>query len=156
MDQQAKPRIESLEAFSVVGLEQLCEHGADNNLPALWDQLFQRWQEIEGFKDFYGVCLPRTDGKPGFRYLACAKVEPGVTPPAGMATAEVPPMKYAVYPFYDVVTAFPAKFEEIYGTLLKQDGLTPDPSYQCLEYYPPDCYDEETKKIRADIYVSVN
>jgi len=155
MGDTGKPRIEELEAFHVIGLEQLCDHGADNNLPALWDRLFKRWEEIQSFRDFYGVCLPRTDGRPGFRYLAAAQVDPGTAPPEGMDLAEVPAMKYAVYPFDDVVAAFPAKFEEIYGTLLQRDGLTPHPSYQCLEYYPPDCYDEQTKKIRADIYVSI-
>lgn len=155
MDDANRPRIESLDAFNVVGLEQLCEDGADNNLPALWDQLFERWKEIEGFKDFYGVCLPREDGQPGFRYFACARIEPGAAPPANMATAAVPAMKYAVYPFNDLVTAFPAKFQEIFGTLLAAAGLKPHPSYQCLEYYPPDCYDEATKKIRADIYIAI-
>jgi predicted transcriptional regulator YdeE len=155
MESDSKPRIEALDAFHVVGLEKLCEHGVDNQIPALWDKLFARWEEIKGFKDFYGVCLPREDGQPGFRYLACARVEPGSAPPAGMDRAEVPAMKYAVYPFHDLVSAFPAKFEEIYGRLLAADRLTPHPSYQCLEYYQPDCYDEETKKIRADIFVSI-
>jgi AraC family transcriptional regulator len=155
MDAESAVRVESLDAFPVIGLEQLCEVGADNKIPALWDKLFERWEELPDVIGVYGICLPRTDGKPGFRYLASVKVEPGSATPEGMTTETVPAMRYAVFGFNDVVAQMPARFNEIYGGLLKQAGHEPHPSYQCLEYYAHDCYDEATKKIRADLYIGI-
>lgn len=151
----ATTRIETVESFNVVGLELVCDPDGNYDIPGLWDKLSKRYEEIENRIDFYGICLPREDSKPGFRYIASVKVLGEPKAPDGMVAAEVPAAKYAVYPFKDKVAAMPARFNEIYGKLLGEAGLKPHPSFQCMEYYPHDCYDEATGIITADLYVVI-
>lgn len=113
-----KPRFRDLPQLRVVGAEIVCTPDDECNIPALWDDFLRRFDELPPHRGVYGVCLPRLDGKPGFRYIAGVGITNGTIPLPGLTTADVPAASYASWPFEGNPEKISAAFDAIFGQLL--------------------------------------
>jgi len=86
-------------AFTVAGMAYYGKN-ENNEIPQMWDQFNQRYEEIENKLDplvCYGVCGDvDTDGR--FRYLAGYEVEAGSDLAQDMENWDVPEQTYAIFP----------------------------------------------------------
>lgn len=136
-----EPKIETKEAFTVVGLNY---HGKNekNELPALWDALLPRFQEIPNMVEpyqSYGVCgNVEEDGR--FRYLAGFEIVAEAPLPEGMQSWRVPAQTYAVFPCK--LATIGDTYNYAFQTWLPESDYehvdAPD-----FEYYSPDVRPEE-------------
>ena len=147
--------IKQLPELHFVGLPVHCPSGKPEGIGETWDKLFARHDDVPQHMDYWGVSWG--DGGSGFHYLAAHQVPPGTPTPDGMISRIVPAAKYARWPFEDDVQRMSAAFHDIFENLMPQAGLKMNMAddHACLEYYPPDCFDEAANTIRADLYVSV-
>ncbi|MCA9277836.1 MAG: GyrI-like domain-containing protein [Phycisphaeraceae bacterium] len=144
--------ITSLDAMRFVGLTIHCKDGDPSAIGALWDQLFKlgHLQESLGY---WGVSWG--DGVGGFHYLCGHHVPAELPTPDGMAEHSIKPAHYAKFFFQGEPSHMAKMFGEIFEKHMPSAGLKPAPGGACLEFYAPDCMDEATHTIKADLYVAV-
>lgn len=93
------PRIESRDAFTVVGLHY--EGPADSGeFSQLWESLGERWEEFESLATSaasYGVLAEMDQESGRGEYVAGVEADPSTAVPDGASAVEIPAANYAVF-----------------------------------------------------------
>ena len=95
-----EPELTRLSALTVIGLL-VHARGGETDLSAVWGDLGRRAGEIRpraAPQAALGVTFNFQPAAREFDYLAGFPVEPGASPPPGMASIEIPAQTYAVFP----------------------------------------------------------
>jgi predicted transcriptional regulator YdeE len=152
---QSTHRIVEMPAWTAAGLMLDCPGFDGSGIGELWHMFNLMLGDFSEHEGRYGISLPLPDEVAGFRYWAVVKLRDGGTVPKGLDSTVVPARRYAVYPFHDHPAQMPGAFGEIYGTRLGEAGLSQDPNWVALEYYPPHWHDEAAGKFRCDLFVAI-
>lgn len=147
------PRLETLDAFTIAGLGAEFEPGKAAGIPALWQKFNAYFGHIPGQTDktAYGLCTMRP-GKPGFRYVAGARVTKGADLPAELETVQVPAQTWAIFQHHGHVNGIPATVDAAFRTWLPASGRTVGAFPDVLEFYGED-FDPETGLGRVEIWL---
>jgi AraC family transcriptional regulator len=147
-------RIESLEAFTLIGMSVECKLNDIHGIGPLWDTFIARIGEVQGIIGVWGACLPNGDPQ-GFTYITGCQVAPDTAVPAGMAKFTIPAHRYLVHPYVGVPTDMSKQWQVANGQLLSASGLEGKFDGPWLEWYPEDCHDPATGHIKCDLYTPV-
>jgi AraC family transcriptional regulator len=117
-----EPKIVKKPAFRVVGMQ---HRGtiANDELPALWQALGRRWDDIQGVADdeyAYGLTVDMNMETREFEYVAGLAVEETADVPEGMVSVDVPGQTYAS--FTCTLPTLQAAYEQFYGEWLPSSG----------------------------------
>lgn len=120
----APPRIETREAFDVVGMGIDCTFDDIGGIPALWGRFNSTDIQIDGgdFSNALGVCIANVDGD-GFRYVACHAATGA--PPEGMEKHTLPAGTYAVFSHKGHISDFSKTVYSIWNKALVDNDMTP-------------------------------
>ncbi|MHA3915506.1 AraC family transcriptional regulator [Halovulum sp. GXIMD14793] len=119
----AKPRIETRDAFRVVGLSADCSFENISAIPGLWQDFNTREDEVNGsvIGTAYGVCY-NVDKAGNFSYLAGIEAK-GQT--EGFASVDLPEGRYAVFTHSGHISDMPKTVYTIWNKSLSDAGLDP-------------------------------
>lgn len=147
------PRIETLDAFIIAGLGGDFEPGKAAGIPALWQKFNAHFGHIPGQVDktAYGLCTMQP-GKPGFRYVAGARVSRRDDLPAEFEIIAVPAQSWAMFLHHGHVNAIPATVDTAFRTWLPTSGRAVGGFPDVLEFYGED-FDPETGLGRVEIWL---
>ncbi|RFZ87164.1 AraC family transcriptional regulator [Shinella sp. WSJ-2] len=147
------PRIETLDAFIIAGLGSDFEPGKAAGIPALWQRFNAYFGHIPGQVDktAYGLCTMQP-GKPGFRYVAGARVSRRDDLPAEFDVTAVPALTWAMFQHHGHVNGIPATVDAAFRTWLPTSGRTVGGFPDVLEFYGED-FDPETGLGRVEIWL---
>ncbi len=153
------PRFTDKDAFTLIGLTQRFAQGRTEDIPALWEGLMARFEEIPSQIPgrAYGFGSMIEDEEGAFDYLAAVEVEADTLPPEGMVRRQVPALHYAVFTHKaddpDLSTHLPRSMNHIFGVWLPASG------YELAAGFDFELYDERfdsaSKTGEIDIYLPV-
>jgi len=159
------PRFTDKEAFTLIGLTQRFAQGRTEDIPALWEGLMARFEEIPNQIPgrAYGFGSMIEDDEGAFDYMAAVEVEADSQPPEGMVRRQVPALHYAVFTHKvipdekggepDLSTQLPRSMNHIFGVWLPASGRELAAGFD-FELYG-ERFDPATKTGEIDIYVPV-
>jgi predicted transcriptional regulator YdeE len=147
-------RIDSLDGFTLIGFSVECKMDDVSGIAPLWEKLIPRINEITGMMGTWGACVANSDPQ-GFTYIAGCQVAPGATPPAGMASFEIPTHRYIIHPYVGLPVDMSKHWQSVTGELLAASGMEGKFDGPWLEWYPHDCHDAATGNIKCDLYTPV-
>jgi AraC family transcriptional regulator len=147
------PRIETLDAFTIAGLGADFAPGKAAGIPALWQKFNDYFGHIPAQTDktAFGLCtmLP---GKPGFHYVAGARVAKSDDLPAEFETIHLPAQTWAIFQHQGHVNGIPATVDAAFRIWLPTSGRTVGSFPDMLEFYGAD-FDPETGLGRVEIWL---
>lgn len=148
-----QPRIETLDAFTIAGLGADFEPGKAAGIPALWQKFNDYFGHIPGQVDrtAYGLCT-MNEGKPGFRYVAGARIHNADDLPAELEARHLPAQTWAMFRHEGHVNGIPATVDAAYRTWLPTSGRKIGSFPDVLEFYGED-FDPETGVGRVEIWL---
>lgn len=120
----AAPQIRDHGALRLVGIGTTCAAGDISGIPALWQALNAREDELGGDGPAYGVSYDM-QGSGDFRYLAGKEAD---DTPAGMEVLEIAARKYAVFIHSGHISGLPKTIYSIWNKALPGAGLEPAPA----------------------------
>lgn len=136
-----------------VGLQIECPAGDTSAIPPLWERFWTAPGIVPNSQGVYG--LSWCDGGDGLGYLAAHRVDHAAATPDGWVRKSIPNLRFAVWPFEGTSAEFGPAFDDIFKRRLGDAGLSAAEPALCLEFYPPECYDETTGICKADLYVQL-
>jgi len=152
-------RIVNIDGFDAVGLRTECPGGDISSIGQLWDGFFgAKYREVDGSQGIVGVSWG--DGAGGFSYMAAHRVPAG----SGAAAAGDDYVARAVPGGRYVGVQWQGKggpemssaFQDIFGKVIPEAGLSVHPEGCCIEDYPNEgAYDEATGTLKAELLVRV-
>lgn len=126
-----EPRFEEKAAFTVIGLEITGPYQEMARIPALWDSLISRADEVK-FIDTWGVSWDREQD---FTYIAAFEICEESPIPDDMVQRNVAAQRYAVFTHQGKVENLRSTFEYAYKTWLPENGLQRNYAVPFLELY---------------------
>lgn len=147
------PRIETLDAFLIVGLGGDFEPGPAAGIPALWQRFNEYFGHIPGQTGnaAFGLCSTQP-GKPGFHYVAGVRVPRADDLPAELETIHIPALSWAIFPHEGHVSSIAATAHAVFREWLPASGRTAATFPELLEFYGED-FDPETGLGRIEIWL---
>ncbi len=147
------PRIETLDAFTIVGLGADFAPGKAAGIPALWQKFNDYFGHIPGQvgNTAFGLCAV-LEGKPGFRYVAGVRAPKCDDLPAELETIAVPAQSWAMFLHQGHVNGIPSTVDAAFRTWLPVSGRTAAAFPDMLEFYGED-FDPETGLGRIEIWL---
>ncbi|WP_427140038.1 AraC family transcriptional regulator [Shinella sp. G-2] len=147
------PRIETLDAFTIVGLGADFAPGKAAGIPALWQKFNPYFGHIPGQtgNTAFGLCTC-LQGRPGFRYVAGVRAPKSDDLPAELETIAVPAQDWAMFTHEGHVNGIPATVDAAFRTWLPASGRTAGAFPDMLEFYGED-FDPDTGLGRIEIWL---
>ena len=127
------PEIKEKKGFTVIGLRYF-GNNANNEIPELWGQFLQHWDEVKNVAHphhSYKVCTsPEAGGDTNasegeFEYVAGREVTGTDAIPEGMVAREVPGGKYAVFTHRGSLANLQETYRYIYGEWAQKGEYKP-------------------------------
>lgn len=119
-----EPRIETVDAFDIVGMTIFVAPGEEPRIGAMWGDFIPRKAEIEARDDVhtYGLCWTAAtepgQSTEGFHYLAAAPVQGDVAVPDGMVRRTIEGGRYLVFTHHGGIETYPQTLAKVYGEWL--------------------------------------
>jgi len=140
---EMEPRIQEIEAFTVVGVRERFDHETKHGIPELWMRLWPLLPEVphKGAGVTFGVCSNANPADGSFDYMAGVGVDQVDRLPPGLVAETVPRQTYAVFTHHVRSPNLHAELQPtmrfIWGTWLRDAPYeyVPTPDF---ERYPAD------------------
>ncbi|TCS93839.1 effector binding domain-containing protein [Hazenella coriacea] len=148
-----KPRIVTLEEFTVVGME-YSSITSEGTIGELWDRFIPHEDEIKNRVNpqvSYGVCHFLGDDE--FAYVAGFEAPADDLPP-GMISKQIPTQKYAVFTHVGSVDQISKTFEKVFEFWLPQNQLEPVRGID-LEVYDERFLGPFHEQSEVDLYIPI-
>jgi predicted transcriptional regulator YdeE len=148
-------RVVELGDLHFVGFGVNCPGGDTSGISDVWGSFYG--SSVPQSQGAWGVsfCNAETGSAAGFYYLAAHQVPAGTPTPEGMEARSCTAARYAVFPFKGTPPQMSATFQDIFTRRIPEAGLRLLDGGASLERYEPDCWDEATGELTAELYVAV-
>jgi AraC family transcriptional regulator len=117
-------RFEDSKPLRIVGLKQHCTADTMKTIPALWQRFIPNFGKVPGQVGHvaYGVCSNFQPNPISFDYLAGVEVSGNQNLPEGFSPADIPALRYAIFPHYENVSAIPKTVDAIFHNWFPTSG----------------------------------
>lgn len=154
-----EPRIVEKGRFAAIGLKDSFQRDTTGDIPALWETVEGRWQELLPLmtEGGIGACIGDNGRTDRFDYIAGVIADPDAMPPDGMDKIIIEPQTYAVFTHKltgaHINIDIKPTLQHIFGTWLPNSGfrLAESPDF---EYYG-ERFDPVNKTGEIDFFVPV-